>query len=268
MARVIDCVTFNGERELFDLRYNVLREHVDEFIVIEFDKTFSGENREINEENAMFFWQYEKVTHHIHTEELYEKYRDLAESSPNTVGAAHWKREFMQKESIKDALTHLDDDDLVFVGDVDEIWNPGLLIWPRAYPEKLRLCVYTYYLNNRSSEQFWGTLVSQYRYIREGCLNHLRTKEHSRSFDEPGWHFTSMGGPEALKKKLTDSYTQESYATPEVLESIAYNIDINRDFLGREFEYRLDESEWPEFLKINRAKYGHLCKQPKQEGNT
>lgn len=267
---VIDVVTFNGERELFDLRYKILKDHVDEFIVIEFDKTFSGENRVINEESISFFWQYDNVTHVVHTEEDYEKYRTLAESSPNTVGAAHWKREFMQKESIKDTLTHLKDEDIVFIGDVDEIWKPAcrfLGIYPGGM--KLPLMVFSYYLNNRSTEDFWGTYVGHYRDIKDECLNHLRSNRnkfnpdfHGDNSNYCGWHFTSIGGPDALKKKLTDSYTQESYATPEVLENVAYNIENDRDFLGRDFTYSFDESEWPEFLKRNRERYAHMCKSP------
>lgn len=63
-----------------------------------------------------------------------------------------------------------------------------------------------------------------------------------------------------LHKKLTDSYTHESYATPTVLENLAYNIEHNRDFLGREFTYELNEQGWPQFLKSNRARYALLMK--------
>lgn len=264
---VIDCVTFNGERELFDLRYNILKDYVDEFIVIEFDKTFAGENREITEESAMFFWQYDKVTHVIHREEDYEKYREMAQLSPNTTGADHWKREFMQKESIKDALTLLQDNDTVFIGDVDEIYDETSVETAkflfRLVPEtsiKLRLRVYTYYLNNRSTEIFWGTLVSKYVHVKKNCLNHMRSNATGQNSIETGWHFTSMGGTESVKKKLTDSYTQESYATPAVLDNLEYNMAENKDFLGRNFTYTTDETEWPQYLKDNREKYINLIK--------
>ena len=34
-----------------------------------------------------------------------------------------WLKEFYQKELIKNALVNLNDDDICFVSDVDEIWN-------------------------------------------------------------------------------------------------------------------------------------------------
>jgi hypothetical protein len=184
-----------------------------------------------------------------------EEEKLIAYHSPNTTGAAHWTREFLQKESIKKALTHLQDDDTVFIGDVDEIWDKKALKLFGTY--KLKLKVYTYYLNNRSSEQFWGTLKTNYGHMKDLCLNHLRTNALRTKFYN-GWHFTSMGGAESLKKKLGDSYTHESYATAQILNNVAYNIENGKDFLGRDFIYREDETQWPTYLKKNRANYSHL----------
>lgn len=263
---IIDVTTFNGEYELFDLRYNILKDHVDEFIVCEFPTTFSGKEKPFYATTEMAD-KYPKATFKHTINDLFPP-EDvaLAENSPNTRGAAHWKHEFLQKESIKYALKHLNDDDIVFIGDVDEIWD-----FPRMFREeyagfppdlvlKLKLRVYTYWLNNRSSEEFWGPIVTKYKNVKGACLNHLRSTEHTKTDSYHGWHFTSMGGPERLRAKLTDSYTHESYASPEILAQLEYNMARNKDFLGRDFSYTLDESEWPEFLQENRDKYKHLIK--------
>lgn len=249
---VIDVCTYNGEKELWDIHYNCLKDHVDEFIVVEFDKTFSGADKLFTFPQK----QYPLVKYWRSYDFEYQKYRNLAESSPNTVGADHWKREFMQKEAIKEAFTHLSDYDTVFIGDVDEIWNPKML-QISSTPLKLKLEVYTYYLNNLSSEQFWGTVKTPYQVIKNMCLNDLRTKAPRSNFIG-GWHFTSMGGAESVHKKLTDSYTQESYATPQVLDNLAYNIASGHDFLGRDFTYKTDDSNWPQYLRDNRDQYKHL----------
>ena len=182
----------------------------------------------------------------------------MAKESPNTQygkGAEHWITEFAQKESIKDCLADLQDDDIVFIGDCDEIWNPGKTA---TQPTKLKLGVYTYWLNNKSSEEFWGTLVCKYAYIKDTCLNHLRSTNHFKTKNINGWHFTSMAN--FLKQKLEDSYTEETYATPTVMSNLEENIKQNKDFLGRDFTYRVDENEWPTYLKENRDKYKHLLK--------
>ncbi len=256
---VIDICTYNGEEELWDIHYNVLKDYVDEFIVLEFDKTFSGKKRWISMPWHPNAFKYPKMHHIFFSEKDYGKYRELAESSPNTQGAEHWKLEFMQKESIKDALKHLKDEDVVILGDVDEIVDPEIVKMVPPWPVKLKLKVYTYFLNNRSTEAFWGPVMARWGDIKDKCLNHVRTSAQ-KTDGYGGWHFTSMGGPVSLRKKLEDSYTQESYATPEVLNNLEYNINNGKDFLGRAFSFQEDETEWPEYLKENKKKYEHLCK--------
>lgn len=264
---VVDVVTFNGEFDLFELRYQILKDYVDEFIVVEFDKTFSGKDKpNYVKESANVYYdpinQWPKVKYFSVEDPEWEKYRELAESSPNTKGAEHWKMEFMMKESIKDCLTHLNDEDIVFIGDCDEIWDPRVLKFMSndAFPiMKYRLNVYTYYLNNHSNEDFWGFVMARYKDIKNECLNHLRSNARKTGTDIPyGWHFTSL--KDNLKRKLKDSYTEETYASNWVMDHLKENIENNKDFLGRDFTYQIDESEWPQYLKDNREKYKHLLK--------
>jgi hypothetical protein len=256
---VVDVITFNGEHDLFEIRYNILKEYVDEFIVVEFDQTFSGKPKVF----TFTAIKYEKVKYFLVDETVWGKYTELAKSSPNTdygKGADHWIREFCQKESIKDCLTHLKDDDTVYIGDCDEIWNPFLCQSIADSLIKLKFKVYTYYLNQRSNERFAGTLrADKYQYIKHYCLNHLRTKtKQNWILFHYGWHFTSL--KDGLRQKLMDSYTKESYATSQVLNNLDENIKNNRDFLGRDFKYWIDEKDWPQYLKDNREKYLHLLK--------
>jgi beta-1,4-mannosyl-glycoprotein beta-1,4-N-acetylglucosaminyltransferase len=250
---VIDVTMYNGEAELWNIHYHALKDYVDEFIVCEAATTFSGENKPLYFERIKD--QYPEVRYHIIDENWTEEEKLTAWASPNTGGAAHWTREFLQKESIKKAVAHLKDDDTVFIGDVDEIWAPSAL--KLIGPFKLKLKVYTYFLNNRSSEVFYGPIKAQYGQIKNLILNHLRTQA-PRTKRYHGWHFTSMA--KDIRRKLTDSYTQESYATPQVLDNLEYNVEHNQDFLGRNFTYQLDEKEWPEYLKTNREQYKALCK--------
>lgn len=258
---IVDVFTYNGEADILEIRLNILSPHVDQFIIVEAPTTFSGLTKplyyEAQKERFKEFWP--KIKYFVVSEDYAQEEVDLAQSSPNTQGATHWKREFLQKESIKKALTHLKDEDIVFISDVDEIWMPYVVGFGALKPVKLRLKVYTYWLNNRSSENFHGVLYARYRDIKEECLNHLRTNAYKTDW-KSGWHFTSMGGYKSLEKKLKDSYTEESYATPAVLAQLEQNMAQSKDFLGRDFTYRIDESEWPQYLKENKHKYLHLCK--------
>lgn len=124
---------------------------------------------------------------------------------------------------------------------------------------KLRLRVYSYFLNNLSDEKFAGTLVGKWGEIKNECLNHLRSNTKWTD-DYMGWHFTSLGGYENVRKKLTDSYTSDSYANDWVLNNLEQNINGNVDFIGRHFNYIQDDTGWPDFLKDSKAKYKHLLR--------
>ena len=267
---IIDVFTYNGEREILDLRLNILSDKVDRFIIVEAKTTFSGNKKPLYfSEHERFFQKFwPQIDYFIVDENYSDEEHALAETSPNTRGAAHWKTEFLQKESIKKALKYLNDDDLVFIGDVDEIWNYPQLFkedyagFPDRMVLKLKLRVYAYYLNNRSNEEFWGPILTKYKNVKDQCLNHLRSTNHHKSLKYHGWHFTSMGGVKEVSRKLNDSYTPESYNTLEVQQLLPERVKNGTDYLGRPFEFTIDESEWPLYLKENKVKYSRLCISP------
>jgi len=263
MSKIVDIFSFNGEYDLLEIRLNILNDYVDEFIIVEATETFSGKPKELyyeKQKERFAKWQ-DKIKYFVVRPPYEAGIVVLANESPNTRGAEHWKREFCQKESIKQALTHLKDEDIVFIGDVDEIVEPIFYDSPTDSHRliKYKLRVYTYWLNNRSSEPFWGTISDKYGNIKNECLNHLRGNgEGKNTINECGWHFTSL--KDGLERKLTDSYTKETYANDWVMNNLEENIKNNKDFLGRDFTFKEDVSEWPEWLKNNRHLYKHLLK--------
>lgn len=262
---IIDIVTFNGEYDLLEIRLSILDKYVDQFVIVECPTTFSGKAKPLYFDGSTHPEIYErfkkwehKIKYHVIDENYSEGEIKIARESPATqFGVGHWMTEFLQKESIKKALTHLNNYDKCFVGDVDEIWNEQAL--QLDYGVKLKLKVYTYWLNNRSSEQFCGTLYTTYETIKTNCLNNLRNYAH-KTQEEYGWHFTSMGGYEQVKMKLTDGYTEETYANQWVMANLSHALESNTDFLGRNFTYGIDESEWPQWLKDHKEDYKHLIK--------
>ncbi len=262
---IYDVITFNGEFDLLEIRLHILNEYVDKFIIAEATTTFSGKEKPLyyEKEKARYKEWESKIIYHVVKPEDEERYMALANGSPNTRGAAHWKREFCQKECIKDALVGLQDDDIVFIGDCDEIWNPEHMTFFKCAQEveKMKLSVRTYFLNNYSSEQFWGTIYGKYIDMKDKCLNHLRSTDSNRLDGSYGWHFTSMGGYEEVKRKLSDSYTRESYWTSEVENNLKSYVENSKDFLGRGFKYTLTDLALPQYLLDNKEKYKHLWKQ-------
>jgi beta-1,4-mannosyl-glycoprotein beta-1,4-N-acetylglucosaminyltransferase len=282
MARVFDVFTFFNELDLLELRLEMLDSHVDKFVLIECVETFSGKSKPLYfEQNKERFNKYlHKIHHHItynppksfedlqqrildHNTIDFEKQISIQALTSSNVpkGELHWLKEFYQKEYIRLAIKNAGavDNDLIFVTDLDEYWNPELdyssLEENKIY--KLKQLAYSGYLNVRSSENWAGTLLTRYKNIQGACLNHLRTpsKTSYEYIDNGGWHFTFMGGVDQVKLKL-ESYGHQEYNNDYIKNNVQNLLDQGRDVLGRnEFQFWIDESELPKYLLDNKIKY-------------
>lgn len=265
--KIYDVFTYNGEADILEIRLNILKDYVDQFVIVEAPTTFSGLKKPLyfEEQKERFVPFLHKIKYFIindypNDQELLK----LADSSFNVPknGPEHWRREFYQKESIRKALTHLNNDDICFIGDVDEIWNPEVLIdYRKDDIFKLKQEVYAYYLNNKSSEPWAGTIVTKYKNIKNSCLNHLRAKGKTKYvyIENGGWHFTSMGGIDEVRRKLNDSYTKDSYNTKEVQENLKKRFG-EKDYMGRNFKFLVEEKNLPKYILNNKNKYKELFK--------
>lgn len=265
--KIYDIFTYNGEKEILEIRLNILYEYVDQFIIVEAPTTFSGIKKPMYfEEQKEYFSKFlDKIKYFIIDDYPNDKeICVLADKSPNVPknGPEHWKREFYQKESIKKALVDLKDEDICFIGDVDEIWNPKTIIdYSKDDIFKLQQEVYSYYVNNHSNEPWAGTLVTKYKNIKNKCLNHLRTKGLTKYIyiKNGGWHFTSIGGIEEVRRKLNDSYTNESYNTENIQKNLKNRFG-KEDYMGRNFKFKIEEKNLPKYILENKNKYSHLFK--------
>jgi beta-1,4-mannosyl-glycoprotein beta-1,4-N-acetylglucosaminyltransferase len=265
----------------------MLDPYVDQFVLIECVETFSGRQKPLHfQDNKERFSKYlHKIYHHV-TYDPPKSFEDLQQRilDPNTSedvkqmciqalttsnvpkGELHWLKEFYQKEYIRFAIENAgaDYNDLIFVTDLDEIWNPEL-----DYSEieddkiyKLKQLAYSGYMNVRSSEAWAGTLLTKYTNIEGACLNHLRTPSKTKYeyINNGGWHFTFMGGEDQIKKKL-DAYGHQEYNNDNIKDNVANLLKEGRDVLGRnEFTFWIDESELPKYLIDNKEKYKQFFK--------
>jgi hypothetical protein len=68
-----------------------------------------------------------------------------------------------------------------------------------------------------------------------------------------------MGGPERIKLKI-ESYGHQEYNNNNIKDSVEYRLSNNKDVLGRDFSFIIDEESLPEYLKNNKQKYNYLFK--------
>ncbi len=285
---VYDIFTFFNELDLLEIRLNILDKKVDRFVIIECVETFSGNPKRLYYlENKDRFKKWEhKIIHYIienpvvSWEELRLRLKNanITTLEENIIhhaltttnvpqGELHWLKEFYQKECIRIPLQGLEDDDVCFISDLDEIWNPDQeYVVKDSIVYKLKQIVYSGYMNIESNEPWAGVTLTKYKNVKNACLNHLRTTSRTtyQYVDNGGWHFTFMGGPDMIKLKL-ESYGHQEYNNDAVKNNIENNLKNNIEVIGsyyhgRNYKLTHNEDNLPEYIKSNREEYIHLFK--------
>ena len=274
-----DCFIFFNELDILELRLNMLYQHVDYFVLVEATKTFTGVDKPLyyNENKERFSQFNDKIIHMI-VDDMPDSFIELSErqgddldnsiildclTTPNVPkNEVHWLREFYQKEQIKKALISCNDDDIIFISDLDEIWESKLILdynFDGIY--RLNQKVYTYYLNMRSSEDWYGTIITKYKNIKNYSVNHIRTPNRNTYTAIPngGWHYTFQGGADMIRKKI-ESYGHQELNRPDIKNSIHIRMANNIDVFGRGFALKIENEFLPEYVLNNLEKYKHLIK--------
>lgn len=243
---IYDTFCFFNELDLLEIRLNILDDYVDYFVICESKETFSGKSKPLYfQENWDRFkkWKH-KIIHII---------------APEFETDNAFLRAGFQKNYIKNGLLDAKDNDIIYFGDLDEIWKPQeVKLFSFTY--NLKQLNYAYYLNNRSSEEWVGTIMCTYMILKNSNVNTLRAN-HDHILEDGGWHFTNMGGADQIRKKL-DAYDHQEFNNIYVKSNIENRIENNEDYVGRQsdwqgkrFDFWVDESELPEYIKNNKQKY-------------
>ena len=112
-SKIIDCITFFDNNFMFELRYNVLFEKVDHFIVCESEFDHKGERK-----GKKFVWKdyYDK-----------KKIKYFINETPFPKNTNRWENQAIQREYLLSYIDFAKEDDYIFFSDPDEIIKPELL---------------------------------------------------------------------------------------------------------------------------------------------
>lgn len=251
---VFDCTTFFNELDLLEIRLNILDPYVDFFVIGESKQTFSGKEKELLLPKAFYYDdRFRKFAHKVLLQET-----EVIEAKDA------FERAFYQKEKLKSWLNEkAKDDDVVYFGDLDEIWTPQDITDDKVYNlEQLNYC---YFLNQRSSERWVGTIVGRWKTIKENTFSYWRAT-HTYEVHNAGWHFTNMGGVDQIRKKL-DSYDHQEFNNESIKADIEMKILLGEDYVGRAtdwegkpFEMWIDETDLPKYIVETKQTWKHLLK--------
>ncbi len=128
-SSIIDAVTFFKEAEILQLRLELLWDVVDKFVVVEANRTHSGEQKPFifpDLENSTLKDYRSKIVFHPVQFDIGGLDLD-AKPSGYSPRSAHWKLENAQRNEIDRACRDFSPFDILMISDVDEIPDPDAL---------------------------------------------------------------------------------------------------------------------------------------------
>jgi beta-1,4-mannosyl-glycoprotein beta-1,4-N-acetylglucosaminyltransferase len=253
--------TFFNELELLELRLKEMSSYIDYFVIVESNYTFRNKPKQyILEQNWDQFAQW-------HDQIIYIKVDDMPLSDNP------WDNETFQRNAIVRGLKDAAADDVVLIGDVDEIVRCEAINQVRNTPS---LCYsfamplfnfrYNYMLINHAEHMNWvmgcrcdvldQVSPNELRAARFSCAGHPNFVNISHA----GWHFTWLGDDEAARLKLA-SFSHSEADIPEVRDQLSVEesirLGMTLDRRGTPERYSPVIMDWymPKTLRNNPEKY-------------
>ena len=253
--KVFDTTTFFEEKLMMDLRFNVLDQFVDKFIVCEARFSHSGEEKEINFDKKDYPKFEDKIIHLIIERDPVEKLnydkRDVSTLRANSI-----KRIEAQRNYIFKSLEGADKNDYVIYSDNDEIPKLSNIDLKKNKSKilifKQKLFYYKFNLAYPKIDWF-GSKACRVKDLKNiSWLRNTKNKKYNfyridtlfsdlkyidvKVIDDGGWHFTNLKSPEQLLRKyLNDELHSEFDSENNKLEEIEYKVKnkfINYDHLA------------------------------------
>jgi beta-1,4-mannosyl-glycoprotein beta-1,4-N-acetylglucosaminyltransferase len=236
MKNVVDYFVYFNERELLELRVNVLKDHVDKFIICEANKTHSGMPRSFElkrvikelglpEDKIEIIELTYPEDEHLNIEEIDRV--NSGDDANNINSLRSRARERLQKNELLNHVDKFNDDCFFIISDLDEIVNPVYLDFiknvVKNYPNNL-VKVPLVFLAGRADLRIhdkrtgepkpWhnSLLVCMKSHLKVASPVNLRCVAwipYEVAYcsmggviqQDMGWHFTWMGGSEKMKEK-------------------------------------------------------------------
>lgn len=248
---IIDAFIFYNELDLLDLRLNILKDVVDQFVILECDYTFSNKAKPLYfQENADRFSKFfNKITHDIF----------LSKKRENTRENVHDQRNHLYNVIVNNF--DLDDNDIIILSDLDEIPNPEAI--KKYKKEQIQdICALDarmsyFYLNSRVDYQWQAIKIFRARDLVKD-LHSIRTSR-PQVLENGGWHWSFLGNSESIHTKL-GAFSHIELDTPEIHNKIDERKEQVQEPFGRNAKMwvePIDES-YPKYILENLDKYESL----------
>ena len=252
---------------VLDLRFNILNNYVDKFVIAEATKDHTGKEKKLNF-NINNFSKFKNKIIYIVVEDMPMNLKFYKKNWP-----VHHLRDQHQRNALSRGYKNCSENDLIMISDIDEIPDPNKIkefdvanryacFIQKNFQSKINLL-------NISDKNWMGTKIIQKKYLKSPqWLRAIKTSKPAFwKFYKPkqpqliyngGWHFSFLKSPEGISKKIR-SYSHSEYNKPEFTDEkkIAERIKNKQDIFDRNFKYEmvnLDDT-FPKHILENLEKY-------------
>ena len=258
--KIYDCFTYFNEDLILDLRFNILFEHVDYFIIIEGNKTHSGRIKKKNFDIKKFI-KFKKKIKYFFVE------------MPNNMSS--WQLENFQRNQIIRGLKHANGDDIILISDCDEIPDIQYSIKNiknnRVFAFEQKCFYFKLNLLNPKSNPWYGTKLVKYNYLQRTTPQKIRSYKVKQyplwRLDKPknveiikngGWHFSFLNTISKIQLKLA-SYAHTEYNKNKFLnkKNLETKIKNYKDLFDNKVNLKkvLIDSTYPHYIVKNKKKF-------------
>ena len=286
--KIFDCTTFFEEDLMMELRFNILNEHVEKFIVVESRFSHSGNKKKLNFDIN----NYKKFKNKIIYLVIDEEPNDLIKLNNNNSSIQRLnsiKRIEQSYDYIRFGLKDASGEDIILFSDNDEIPNLDKCnlneIKNKIYIFEQKILNYKFNLLY-DLIPWYGTRACKLKNIKSfPWLKNLKNKKYPfwrldvffnkfksmnvEIVNNGGWHFNNLKTAEGLYKKLTNLGHHNEFDTSKItVEELQIKIDNKLAFYDHtadktgknkyDFEYKLkkiSDDQLPKFLLDNKENY-------------
>ena len=260
--KIFDCVTFFEENRQMNLRFNILDNYVDQFVVCEGKYDHQGRKKKINF-NVNNYKKFKKKITHI-----------IVENFPKNLNP--WERQAFQREQILKSINQAKEDDLILFSDPDEI--PNLSNFKKIEFKKKYIIflqdLFYYKLNikevgfGNNWEGTRGCLKKNLKsidYMRQKVLKknlrygfwRIDKEKNFQILKNGGWHFSYLLTPIEIQRKIkTFAHNELNKKKYTNLNNIKTSIKNLKDLFHRKAKFKKVKIDYrfPKYIFKNRKK--------------
>ena len=289
--KVFDCIPFFDEKMILDLRLNILDQYVDYFVIVEQSYTHSGRKKK-KFFNIDDYPKFKKKIKYYYLEDEPKDLISINETDEKHAGHQRinsLKRIGLQYNKLMDGLDNARPDDIIIVGDCDEIPNLSKVNFETIKNDiilfKQKIYYYKFNLLHEGLDWFGNKACKKKDFISPEWLKYVKNKQYPfwrvdtffsktkytnvKIIENGGWHFTNIKSDKEIYYKLMNYGEHNEFERSGLNENDIKNLVENKKLY---FNHQADKTsnkkysssialkfendvKLPEYLINNKKKY-------------